>query len=127
MMLKQILILLLLGQGLLTASEVKLGGIDTVHTMSVELQSQSDSYLNKMYQDSIVNTEVMLDLYWANQCQSEIKVFETFTSKNMKSDQYYHFISLHLGADENSESTYKNEIINVHTKNCGTTYVSLAD
>ena len=126
-MLKKTLILLLVGQGLLMASDAELGGIDTGKKMSVTLQSQSDTYLNKMYQDSVVNTEVMLDLYWANECKSEVEGFKTFASAQMKSDQYYHFISLHLGADQSSHSVYKGEITNVHTKNCDTTYVSLVD
>ena len=124
-MLKKTLILLLVGQGLLMASDAQLGGIDTVQKMSVTLQSQSDTYLNKMYQDSVVNTEVMLDLYWANECKSEVNGFKRFASAQMKSDQYYHFISLHIGSGENSQTTYKDEITNVHTENCDTTYVSL--
>ena len=126
MMLKKTLILLWIGQGLLMASEAKLDGIDTVHKMSVELQSQSDSYLNKMYQNSVVNTEVMLDLYWANECKSEVDGFKRFASTEMKNDQYYHFISLRIGSAKNSQTTYRDEITNVHTKNCDTTYVSLA-
>ena len=126
MMLKKALILLLLTQGLLMASEEKLDGIDTLHTMSVELESQSDIYLNKMYQNSVVNTEVMLDLYWANQCKSDVEALETFASNKIKSDEYYHFISLHIGSGENLQTTYKDEITDIHTKNCDTTYVSLA-
>jgi len=125
-MLRNTLILLWIGQGLLMASEAQLSGIDTVHTMSVELQSQSDTYLNKMYQDSVVNTEVVLDLYWANKCKSEVDGLKIFASTEMKSDQYYHFISLHIGSAKNSQTTYRDEITNVHTKNCDATYVSLA-
>ena len=125
-MLKKTLILLWIGQGLLMASEAKLDGIDTVHKMSVELQSQSDSYLNKMYQNSVVNTKVMLDLYWANECKSEVEGFKTFASTEMKSDQYYHFISLRIGSGENLQTIYQDEITDIHAKNCDTTYVSLA-
>ena len=117
---------MLIGQGLVMGSDVQLRGLDTIEILSVELQSPSDDYLNKMYQNSKLNTKVLLDLYWAEQCQEKITALDTFAENKMKSDMYYHFISLYLESKTESQSSYREALVSQHSKNCDTAYVSLA-
>ena len=117
---------MLIGQGLVIGSDVQLRGLDTVEVLSVELQSPSDNYLNKMYQSSKLNTKVLLDLYWVEQCQEKITALDTFAENKMKSDMYYHFISLYLESKTEAQSPYREALVSQHSKNCDTTYLSLA-
>ena len=116
---------MLIGQGLVMGTDVKLRGLDTVEVLSVELQSPSDVYLNKMYQNSKLNTTVILDLYWAEQCHEKITALDTFAVNEMKSDMYYHFISLYLESNREVQNPYREALISQHSKNCDSTYVSL--
>lgn len=125
-MLRKVVMAMLLVQGVVFADEVKLQGVDTVEVMRIDTSSKSATYLISVYyEQSKVDSEVLLDLYWAMECSQYVDGLDSFASK--QSDKKFVTLKKSYRDDKKAYQQSIREFHNAHCKSSEDILVSRAD
>lgn len=115
---KLIMICLLISGVVVLADTVKLKGVDTLNEMRIKLHTSSSSYLNQSYAQSKIDTETILDLYWALECSTELINLNGFAHQHAEDQQLLKLKKLHHESRNESIALYKNEMTTIHQSHC---------